>query len=423
MAGRTEGLGHRARGAEEEEGVAAHVAGDDDRLPERAEMRGERRMARAEGARRALAVHAHALPPAVDRVLLELGDVVADVVDEPEAQRGGPEAEGGREGPLGEAAHHLPVRPGEVRGRRHGGEVLLPLGRAERHAGELAVGHADPVARHGASHGAERVVAHLVAEPARPGMDHDRHLARRETECRGGAHVVHLVHALDLEEVVPGAERADLAPPALERRLRHGVGVRVAEAAALLRRLQVGGPAELARHRPRRAAREHLLLLGPGELRDRALGADAGRDRLIERVRDAREVRPEIVRGERGAQQAHAAVDVEADAAGRDRALLRVDRGHAADREAVAPVDVRHGERAADDPGQVGHVRELRERRIVPQLRHELLARVDPAGHAHAALARDLPDVVADPLELHDQTSRMMRAHHPPAVSRSASWW
>src|SRR5439155_777020 len=89
----------------------------------------------------------------------------------------------------------------------------------------------------------------------------------------------------------------------------------------------------------------------------------------------------------------------------------------------VAPVDVRHGERAADDPGQVGHVRELRERRIVPQLRHELLARVDPAGHAHAALARDLPDPLADPLQLHGQTSRMMRAHHPPAVSRSASWW
>src|SRR5213083_733871 len=172
-----------------------------------------------------------------------------------------------------------------------------------------------------------------------------------------------------------------------------------------------------------RAAREHLLLLGPGELRDRALGADAGRDRLVERVGDAVEVHPNIVGGERGAQETHAAVDVEADAAGRDRALLRVHRGHAADREAVAPVDVRHGERAADDPGQVGHVRELRERRIVPQLRHELLARVDPAGHAHAALARDLPDAVADPLQLHGQTSRMMRAHHPPAVSRSASWW
>src|SRR5213076_2022809 len=111
-----------------------------------------------------------------------------------------------------------------------------------------------------------RVVAHLVAEAARPGMDHDRHLARRETERRGGTRVVHLVHALDLEEVVPGAERADLAPPALERGVGHGVRVRVAQAAALLRRLEIGGPAELARHRPRRAPRQHLLLLAPGEL-------------------------------------------------------------------------------------------------------------------------------------------------------------
>src|SRR5213079_2105108 len=210
---------------------------------------------------------------------------------------------------------------------------------------------------------------------------------------------------------------------ALERGVGHGVRVRGAQAAALLRRLEIGGPAELARHRPRRAPRQHLLLLGPGELRDRALGADTGRDRLVERVGDPVEVHPNVVGHERGAQQAHAAVDVEADAAGRDRALLRVDRGHPADREAVAPVDVGHGERVADDPGQVRHVRDLLERRIVAQLRHELLARVDPAGHAHTALARDLPDVVVDPLELHGQTSRMMRAHHPPAVSRSASWW
>src|SRR3989454_12716271 len=103
-------------------------------------MRGERRMARAEGARRALAVHAHAPVPAVDRVLLELGDVVADVVDEPEAERGGAEAERGREGTLGEAAHHLPGRPGEVRGRRHGREVLAPPGRAARAPRELAAG-------------------------------------------------------------------------------------------------------------------------------------------------------------------------------------------------------------------------------------------------------------------------------------------
>src|SRR5205807_1731379 len=83
------------------------------RPAEPAEMGDEGGMARADGARGALAVHAHAPQPAVDRVLLELGDVVADVVNEPEAQRGGPEAEGSREGPLGEAAHHLPVRPGE----------------------------------------------------------------------------------------------------------------------------------------------------------------------------------------------------------------------------------------------------------------------------------------------------------------------
>src|SRR5882762_534110 len=49
VAGGAERLGHRARRAEEEERVAAHVAGDDDGLTERAEMRRELRMSRAEG--------------------------------------------------------------------------------------------------------------------------------------------------------------------------------------------------------------------------------------------------------------------------------------------------------------------------------------------------------------------------------------
>src|SRR5439155_1401896 len=143
-----ERLGHGARGAEEEERVASHVARDDDRLPEWAEVGGEGRVARTEGTGRALAVDADAAGAAPDDVLLELRDVVTDVVDEAEAEIGGSEAERLAEGPLGEPVHDLAVRPGEVRRPRHGAEVLPPLGRVERHAGELPVGDLDAVARH-----------------------------------------------------------------------------------------------------------------------------------------------------------------------------------------------------------------------------------------------------------------------------------
>ena len=63
-----------------------------------------------------------------DDVVLEFGDVVADVVDETEAEIGGPEAERLAERPLGEPVHHLTVRPGEVRRPRHRAEILAPLG-------------------------------------------------------------------------------------------------------------------------------------------------------------------------------------------------------------------------------------------------------------------------------------------------------
>src|SRR5262245_11139423 len=82
VAGGPEGLLHRALRADENERVAAHVARDDDRLAERPELRRERRVPGAEGARRPLAMDADPAPPAVDLVLLELRDVVADVVHE-----------------------------------------------------------------------------------------------------------------------------------------------------------------------------------------------------------------------------------------------------------------------------------------------------------------------------------------------------
>ena len=47
----------------------------------------------------------------------------------------------------------------------------------------------------------------------------------------------------------------------------------------------------------------------------------------------------------------HATGDIEADAAGRDDAFVGVERCNTADREAVAPVRVRHRVGGLDDPG------------------------------------------------------------------------
>jgi len=90
-------------------------------------------MVRSERARRALAMHAQELAV----VLLELRHVVSHVVQQ--AQPAGVSIEA-PEHVTHAVGDGLPVRPGEVRGRAHGAEVPLPLGRRERRARELAVG-------------------------------------------------------------------------------------------------------------------------------------------------------------------------------------------------------------------------------------------------------------------------------------------
>src|SRR5690606_24494144 len=105
VARRAEGLA-RSLGAGEDEGIAAHVAGDDHGLADVAIGAREQRMALGERARRAFSMDEQALLRAVDpdRVLFELRDVVADVVDG--LERG---AEHAREDVARVVRHHLPV--------------------------------------------------------------------------------------------------------------------------------------------------------------------------------------------------------------------------------------------------------------------------------------------------------------------------
>ena len=54
------------------------------------------------------------------------------------------------------------------------------------------------------------IAADLMAEAARPAMNHDAHLSVGQPEGRCGFTVIHLPDDLDLEEVITGSEAADL---------------------------------------------------------------------------------------------------------------------------------------------------------------------------------------------------------------------
>ena len=104
------------------------------------------------------------------------------------------------------------------------------------------------------------------------------------------------------------------------------------------------------------------------------------------------------------------AVDIVADATGRDDSVSRIERRHAADRKSVAPMPIRHAERVALDAGQAGYIRHLLEHaRVHPD--QDGLGRVDPGRHQHPLFGgcRNLPDLLRHPVDRH----RGLQFHFP----------
>ena len=149
--------------------------------------------------------------------------------------------------------------------------------------------------------------------------------------ARAAGRVVDLVDVLHLGEVVARAQRAELIGAARESVVRHLRRVGSLEAAVLLERLEVARLAEPALDRPRRAPPQHGAEVVAAEMLVRAPAAHAGRDVAVERLDHRNQRVPQIGAAEVGAQQPDAAVDVVADAAGRDHAFVGVDAGDAAD--------------------------------------------------------------------------------------------
>jgi hypothetical protein len=341
---------------------------------------------------------------ALDEMALELGGVVADVVDHREPQRLGRRAED----PPHHLAHlvrdHLPVGEGGVGGRRQRPEVRLPLGRAERRAGELPVPHRDPVGGHDLVEGPQVVGADLMPEAPRAAMEHHQHLARaRDPERARHASVVDAVgrHHLHFQIMVAGAQRAELVQAPRHRPGADGLRIGARKAPAALGEGEILGPAVAALDAPP-GPLEHHVAKRLGRQVDEPTGPDARRHGGEEGVDQLAEARPDLGLGEIGAQHAHAAVDVEADAARRDDPRVGAEGGHAADREAIAPVAVGHAERGPDDPGEARDVGHLLEDALVHP-GQEGLRGVDPGGDQHPGLlARgDLPDAVGDGQRLH----------------------
>src|SRR4029453_7675185 len=105
------------------------------------------------------------------------------------------------EAPWGRMREQLPFGPPVVSGGRHCAEIRPPFRRGDRNACELPVRDRYGVARHRRLHDPHVVGANLVAESARPAVDHHAHLIRVKAHGCNGRLVVYLIDRLHFEKV------------------------------------------------------------------------------------------------------------------------------------------------------------------------------------------------------------------------------
>ena len=124
--------------------------------------------------------------------------------------------------------------------------------------------------------------------------------------------------------------------------------------------------------------------------------ADPGRDALEKPIDDFFQPRLDVIQREIRTDQAHAAVDVEPDAARRDHAaFVHIHGCDAADRKAVAAVAVSHAQRVARDAWQGRDVADLLINGFI-HFAHQFFCGDDPCRHAHTLFVtrRQFPNCV-----------------------------
>ena len=159
------------------------------------------------------------------------------------------------------------------------------------------------------------------------------------------------------------------------------------------------GPARSLHHHP-----PQFLL---GQAPRPAVSPDSRGNAVIQGSHDAFQVGTDLFLHQAGGHQAHAAVDVIAHPARRDHAVLLPRGRHAPNGKSVALVDVGHGQGGAHDARQGGHVAHLLEARVLADVPQQGRIRQHPPRHQHVALARDLPAIVVDLVQLHRGHARL----------------
>ena len=236
-------------------------------------------------------------------------------------------------------------------------------------------------------------------------MDDGGHLVFKEAQLGGQGRIENFIDITHFDEVVAGTQGAQLVLAPVHGKIGDQVGVSPVDPPSGLDVGEVSGLAEAFVHRPASAIFENLFKHGAGELEILAPGTHPRRDVVEQGIDQVIHAAGHLLPLQLGAEQAYAAIDVVADAAGRDDAVYRVKGRHAADGEAVAPMDVGHGHGGPHDSRQGGDVGHLLEALILLDGGQHLPGTEDQPPGAHFAFPGNLPAIVVELLELHHKDS------------------
>lgn len=383
-----------------------------------------------EGARGAFPVNQQLPLLAVHHVVLHLGNIVRNVIDNVHVEIIGCGVKHLGKRLTGEERHGAAIDPGKVRSRRHGLQVVLSLHRIDPGAGQLPVIGLDLVPLHGLLHLDQGVGSDLVAEATAARVNHHHHLALLLDAHLGGAPlVVDFVHHLDLGVVIAGTQSAQLGQPSLLGPHAHLGGIGVQHAAVLLAMLLVLRPHVSLAQRPVHAHFEGLLQIAGIHGYD-ALGAHTHGYVIEQGLRQLLLHRLHILLVQIRAQQTHATVDVETHAAGtyNGQRIVHVESSHVPDGKSVAGMNVGQSNGPAHDARQRGHIGYLLDARqeathcaratgVLQLLQHQALqpaVHIETPLHIHIWLEAllDAPAVVAHFLQVPELI--VVRTHHHP---------
>src|SRR5579872_1874055 len=188
---------------------------------------------------------------------------------------------------------------------------------------------------------------------------------------------------------------------ALTGTLADGAGIGSGQRSPFLDAIEIFAVAISLLDRPACAFAQHLIEpTAPREVNPASFSHPRG-NRAIEHVRDRRKVRSHLCHVEIGCEEPYAATDVVTDATRRNHAVVGAHCRNAPDREAVAPVDVRHCEALPHDSRKGGNVGDLFDCLVLRDRREERLIGIDEPWHPHAWLVggRDLPTIWIDPAQ------------------------